>query len=157
LNAEGFGETPPRVACRTTPPATLPTSPKALPATSPSTSPGALLRRLLACALLLALPAALPAQDTGPDAELLAGDPQTMTVEELERYIAEQKAQLEQVRENRDITAEEARRVREELARQEAERRVKAAELEALCREREALEPGSLEECLSRIDGEQDR
>ena len=112
---------------------------------------------LVLCALLVAMPATSPAQDAEPDAEPLASDPRTMTVEELERYIAEQRSRLRQVRENRDITAEKARRVREELARKEADRRAKAAELDTLCRERETLEPGSLEDCLAQIDADENR
>ena len=100
---------------------------------------------VLACAAVLsgtlcAPRAALAQQDDA--------DPRSMTVEELERFIDEQKAALELVRENRDITAEKAREVREALADKEAERLATEAEFEELCRERDALEPGSFEACL---------
>ena len=146
------------MAHRATPPPSSPVFPAASLVASPAASLVASLR-VVACALLVALPATLPAQDAEPDPDPgpFASDPQTMTVEELERYIAEQRSQLREVRENRDITAEKARRVREELARKETERRAMAAELDTLCREREALEPGSLEDCLAQIDGATDR
>ena len=162
MNSEGLGETPSRITCRATPQQSPPASPGASPGASRLASAGAstrgIVRTLLAaCVLLAAVPATLPAQDAEPDADPFASDPQTMTVEELERYIAEQRSRLRQVRENRDITAEKARRVREELARKEAERRAMAAELDTLCRERDALEPGSLEDCLAQIDDGENR
>lgn len=72
---------------------------------------------------------------------------QEMTIEELERYIAEQKAALQQVKENRDITEQKAREVREALAEQEARRALVEQELDALCKEQEELKPGSFEAC----------
>jgi len=76
-----------------------------------------------------------------------------MTVEELERHIAEQKAALERVRENRDITVEKAAEVREALAEREAKRAEAQAEVESLCREREEIEPGSFDECVEQLGG----
>ena len=130
MNVDGHGDTPPRRLFRAVLPACL-------------------------GALVALLPPVLSAQEA--DRDLRAADPQTMTVEELERYIAEQKAQLEQVRQNRDLTAEKARRVREALAEKEAERLAREAELAALCEEREAIEPGSIERCLARIGLAPDR
>lgn|GEM_PF-3198688 len=78
-------------------------------------------------------------------------DPREMTVEELETFIAEQKAALEIVRENRDITAEKAREVKAALEAKEAEREAAEAELEALCEERESLEPGTFDECMATL------
>ena len=130
MNAEDHGDTPPRNAL-----------------------PRALSAGLFA--LLAALPVALSAQQAERDRR--AADPQTMTVEELERYIDTQRAQLEQVRQNRDLTAERARRAREALAEKEAERREKEAELAALCRDRETIEPGTLASCLGQLDESEDR
>ena len=62
-----------------------------------------------------------------------------MTLEELEAYIAEQKAALERVEENREITREKERRVREELERREARRQELEDELESLCEERASV------------------
>ena len=62
-----------------------------------------------------------------------------MTLDELEAYIAEQKAALERAEENRRITREKEEKVREELARREARREELERELEALCEERAAV------------------
>ena len=62
-----------------------------------------------------------------------------MTLEELEAYIAEQKVALERVEENREITREKERRVREELDRREARRQELEEELRTLCEERAAV------------------
>ena len=66
-----------------------------------------------------------------------------MTLEELEAYIAEQKAALERVEENREITREKERRVREELERREARRQELEEELRSLCEERAAVVAGA--------------
>lgn len=71
-----------------------------------------------------------------------------MTLEQLEAYIAEQKAALETVIENRDLTAEKAESVNEALAAAEAREAEVQAELEALCEEREEIEAGSKGDCL---------
>jgi len=103
---------------------------------------------VLALALALALSFAL-----GSTARAQTeGGERRMTVEELERHIAEQRAELERVRESRDETARKARDVQAELAEKERMRREREAELERLCRERDALEPGSLEKCVEQFD-----
>ena len=103
-----------------------------------------------------ALPLALVALLAAPLSPLLAqsaGDPREMTVEELERHIEQQRAELEKVRRNRDITAEKAREVEAALTEQAEKRRAVEEEVDALCREREALEPGSYDECRALLDG----
>ncbi len=72
-----------------------------------------------------------------------------LSVEELEKYISEQKELLEEVRANRDETAEKAEQVRDALAEQEAHKALVEEELNTLCQEQEELKPGSYEECRS--------
>ena len=67
-----------------------------------------------------------------------------MTLEELEAYIEEQKAALERVERNRELTREKEAKVREELERREARRQELEAELETLCEERAGVDAGSL-------------
>ena len=112
--------------------------------------PAALLGMLVAggAAPLAAQEAARDAAPAG-DAAPAESERREMTVEELERFIAEQKAALDEVRRNREITADRAREVRAELDEREARRRETEAELEALCKERESLRPGSYEDCVA--------
>lgn len=72
-----------------------------------------------------------------------------LSVDELEKYIAQQKEALEKVRANRDETAEKAEQVRAELAEQEARKALVEEELDTLCTEQEELKAGSYEECRS--------
>lgn len=72
---------------------------------------------------------------------------QQLSVEELEKYIAEQKEVLEEVRANRDETKRKADEVREALAEQEARKALVEDELDTLCKEQEALKPGSYDAC----------
>ncbi len=74
---------------------------------------------------------------------------QELSVEELEKYIAEQKELLEEVLANRDETADKVEQVREALAEQEARKALVEDELETLCQEQEELKPGSYDECRS--------
>ena len=69
---------------------------------------------------------------------------QSMTLEELEDYIAEQKAALERVEQNREITRDKEARVREELERREARRRELERELRTLCEERASVAAGDV-------------
>lgn len=73
---------------------------------------------------------------------------QEMTPEDLEVYIEKQKAALERVKKNRELTEEKARKAREALAEQEQKRAEIEALLEELCQEREAVEAGTYEACL---------
>ncbi len=73
--------------------------------------------------------------------------PEELSVDELEKYIAEQKELLEEVLANRDATAEKAEQVRQALAEQEARKTLVEEELETLCQEQEELQAGSYEEC----------
>ena len=70
----------------------------------------------------------------------------SLTLEELEAYIEEQKAALEQVERNREITREKEARVREELGRRESRRLELEAELRELCEERAGVGAGDAPE-----------
>lgn len=94
---------------------------------------------LMAATGVLLMPGAVTAQ-------------QQMTVEELENYIAEQKAALEAVKSNRDETERKAQEVRETLAEQAERQAMVEEELEALCKEQEELKPGSYEQCRAAFD-----
>lgn len=63
----------------------------------------------------------------------------SMTLEELEAYIAEQKAALEKVERNHEITLEKAKQVEEELARRKAREAELREEVRALCEDRSAV------------------
>ena len=76
---------------------------------------------------------------------------QELSVEELEAYIAKQKEALEAVRANRDETEKKATEIQEALAEQEARRLEVEAELEALCMEREEIDPGTFDECIASL------
>ena len=76
---------------------------------------------------------------------------QTMTIEELEAFIEEQKAALAQVEANRAETAEKAAEVNAELKKQEARQAEIEAEFKALCEEQDKLNPGSLDACLAEL------
>ena len=82
-------------------------------------------------ALACALSAPVPAQQSGGG--------QSMTLEELESYIEEQRVALERAEENRRITREKEAKVLEELARREERRKKLEAELRDLCEERVAV------------------
>lgn len=73
---------------------------------------------------------------------------QAMTPEELESYIDKQRAALERVKKNRELTEEKARAAREALAEQDARRAELEAQMESLCAEREAVEASTYEACL---------
>ena len=93
-----------------------------------------------ACAGLLAGALCAPATAQQSDGG------QSMTLEQLEAYIAEQKQALERAEENRRITREKEERVLEELARREARRQELEQELEALCEERAAVAGAAMPE-----------
>lgn len=75
-----------------------------------------------------------------------------LSVEELEAYIAEQKVVLEKAQANRDKTQKKVDEVKAALAEQDARKARVEKELEALCKEQEALEPGTYEDCKSHSD-----
>ena len=77
---------------------------------------------------------------------------QPMTPDQLEAYIAEQKAELESVVENRSETEARAEDVEARLAEREALLAETRQELESLCREQEEVVPGTLEECLGMLE-----
>lgn len=74
-----------------------------------------------------------------------------LTVEELEKYLEQQKAALEEVRLNREQTEAKALEVKQALAEQEARRVKLEQELEALCEEQEAINPGTYDDCKAAI------
>ena len=71
----------------------------------------------------------------------------SMTIEELESYIQEQKATLEEAIANRDETEKQAREIRDALAEQEARKALAEKELDMLCKEQEELKPGTYDDC----------
>jgi len=76
----------------------------------------------------------------------------SLTIEELEQYIQEQKATLEEVKANRDETEKKAQEVRDALEAQEARRVLLEEELDMLCTEQETLKPGTYDECKASGD-----
>lgn len=100
--------------------------------------------RHIAAAVLVAALSTLPMAAYAQQKEL--------SVEELEKYIEEQKAALAEVEANRDETEAKAREARDALAEQEARRERVQEELELLCKEQEALKPGSYDECKAQTD-----
>jgi peptidoglycan hydrolase CwlO-like protein len=70
-----------------------------------------------------------------------------MTVEELDQYIQEQKEALEEAISNRDLTVAKVREVQEALAEQDARREQLENEVEELCLELDAADPGSYDDC----------
>lgn len=83
---------------------------------------------------------------------LVSAQQKSMTIEELEQYIEEQKAALEEVIINRNETEKKALEVREALEEQDARRQLVEEELDMLCTEQEALKPGTYEECKAGKD-----
>ena len=74
-----------------------------------------------------------------------------MTVEKLELYIQEQKALLEETINNREETKAKALEVQEALAEQDARREQLEKEVDELCLEMEAAEPGSYDDCKAQF------
>ncbi|MFT6301141.1 MAG: putative membrane protein affecting hemolysin expression [Granulosicoccus sp.] len=74
-----------------------------------------------------------------------------MNVEELAQYIQEQKAALEEAISNRDETAAKAREVQEALAEQDARREQLENEVDGLCLELDAVDPGSYDDCKAQF------
>ncbi len=123
-------------------------APRVTPQTAARTATGSVgslpLMRTLTCAAMLAFGAHAAAQsDTSTE----------MSLEELEAYIAKQKAALDTVIENRELTARKAESVTEALEKAQAREAEVQAELETLCEQREQLEAGSLEGCLENNGG----
>ena len=75
-----------------------------------------------------------------------------LSVEELEKYIEEQKAALSEVEANREETEAKARKVRDALAEQDARRARVQEELETLCKEQEEIKPGTYDDCAAKTD-----
>ena len=76
----------------------------------------------------------------------------SMTIEELEQYIEEQKATLAEVKANREDTQKKAQEVRDALEEQDARRALIEEELDILCKEQEELKPGTYDECKTGSD-----
>jgi len=74
-----------------------------------------------------------------------------MSVEELEAYIVEQKEALEDAIANRDETEAKALEVKEALAEQDARREQLEEEVDELCLELDAADPGSYDECKAQF------
>ncbi len=77
---------------------------------------------------------------------------QSMTVDELEAYIAEKKAKLTEALDQRDATLEKQAELDKKRAEQEARQQKLEEELRTLCEDREATEPGTLDACLEEMD-----
>ncbi len=77
---------------------------------------------------------------------------QSMTVDELQQYINEQKEALAQVEANRAETAKKAAEVKAALMEQEARRAEVEAEFKALCEEQDKIKPGSMDDCLAELN-----
>jgi septal ring factor EnvC (AmiA/AmiB activator) len=76
---------------------------------------------------------------------------QTVNIEELEKLLEEQQKALEEVESNREATEAQAQQAREALAEHESRSEKVKEEFEALCKEQEALKPGSLDDCMSAL------
>jgi septal ring factor EnvC (AmiA/AmiB activator) len=127
----------------------------------PGLLPRHLVGSLLAVPLLaLSVPASLcitlTATLTGTLAMTLASSPasaqQQLSVEELEAYIAAQKAALDKVRANRKETEKKVQEIQEALTEQGARRARVEQELETLCKEQEELKPGTYDDCRAQSD-----
>jgi len=84
--------------------------------------------------------------------EAMEGATQNMTLEELEAFVEAQKEALDKVRSSRDVTAEKEEKAREAKVEEDARRAEAKAEVEKLCEELEALESGSLDECMKTVE-----
>ncbi|MGK0228777.1 MAG: putative Holliday junction resolvase-like endonuclease [Gammaproteobacteria bacterium] len=80
-----------------------------------------------------------------------AAQQKEMSVEELELYIQEQKAALEQAISNRDETSAKAHKVQEALAKQNARREQLEKEVDELCLELDVADPGSYDDCKAQF------
>ena len=100
--------------------------------------------RVILASVLLALSLGVPVW--------AAAQQKQLSVEELEAYIAEQKTVLEEAQANRDKTQKKVDEVKEALAEQDARKALVEDELETLCKEQEALKPGTYEDCKSHSD-----
>ena len=73
-----------------------------------------------------------------------------MTVEELASYIQKQKELLNEAIANRDETKVQIQEVQEAISEQDARRAQLENEVEELCQELEAANPGSYDDCKAR-------
>ncbi|MBX2886137.1 MAG: hypothetical protein KTR32_39645 [Granulosicoccus sp.] len=76
---------------------------------------------------------------------------QSQSVEELEKLLDQQKQALTEVEANREATETQAQQARDLLAEQKERKAKLEAQFETLCKERDELEQGSLEDCLSSL------
>lgn len=74
---------------------------------------------------------------------------QGASAEDLQKLLDQQKESLAEVEANREATEAQAQQVRDALAEQEKRKSKMEAEYEALCKEQEALKPGSYNDCMS--------
>lgn len=96
---------------------------------------------------LLAASAASAALALALLASVAGAQQKSMSAEELEQYILEQKAALEAVKSNRDETEKKSQEVRDALEEQEARRALVEEELDMLCKEQEELKAGTYDDC----------
>lgn len=74
-----------------------------------------------------------------------------LTAEELEEHIKEQQAELEAAIENQENTKKELEMQRKALEVQAAKQAELEASMKKLCEEQEAVQPGSMENCMASI------
>jgi len=77
---------------------------------------------------------------------------ESMSLEELEKLVTEQRIALEAAIANRESTAAQAEQVQNELDKAEERTREVEQELEALCEEQEALQEGTFDDCMASKD-----
>ncbi|MFK7860536.1 MAG: hypothetical protein AB8B64_17085 [Granulosicoccus sp.] len=73
---------------------------------------------------------------------------ESMSLEDLERLVTEQRIALEEAIANRESTAAQAAEVQKELDAAEARSREVEEELHALCEEQELLKEGTYDSCI---------
>jgi len=77
---------------------------------------------------------------------------QSMTVEELEDFILKKKSELSESIEQRDKTLDKRAELEQKRTEQAEREQALQDELRSLCEERDAVEPGSLDECLAELN-----
>ena len=77
---------------------------------------------------------------------------QSMRIEELENFILKKKSELSEAIDQRDSTLDKRAEIEQKRTEQAERQQALEDELRALCDEREAAEPGSLNACLSELN-----
>jgi len=77
---------------------------------------------------------------------------QSMSVQELENFILKKKSELSEAIEQRDETLDKRAELEKKRAEQAERQEAIEQELRTLCEERDAAEPGSLDDCLAELN-----